>query len=322
MKARESVVDGEKLLNRLNKLRQSGWRDPDLLQYKVGEDKPAKNHIRLIGEMETCRLHYVQDYIGEGEGVDRVPVCPGGPAKCPICRVVNHLYSLGTEVAKEKARDIKSTERHFINVYPLWEYEWGEDNEPRWLVLPFGYEALNSLTEMVADYGPPNDWEDGYDVVFSVQKKKGGWGNAYKFTPRTKRTRKKGSVEEVMISTDIPEEVLDQDLVDLSKYTKPPTPEQIEILSEKFEMEFIGKEKRHTELSDDEEDDGELEDELDDEDDVEDMLCFGDSEVYDLQSTACGNCPEKRECRREIRSQQLKKRKPTPKSKRPKKRKR
>lgn len=329
MKAYESVVNGKALLDRLNKLRSGGWRDPDLLQYKVGEETFAKNRIRLVGEFESCRLHYLQDYIGEGEAVDRVPVCPGGPAKCPVCRVVAHLYSLGTEAAKDKARDLKSTERHFINVFPLWEYDW-KDDEERWLVLPFGYEALNSLTDMVADYGPPNDWEEGYDTIFSVKKKKGGWGNSYKFSPRMKK-RSQGSKGIDIVSTDIPEDVLNQNLVDLTKYITPPTDEQIELLAEKFEMEFIGKGKRRSELSDEaeeEDEEDELDDELDDEDDdVEDMLCFGDSEVYDSQSTACGNCPEKKECRREVRSQQLKKRKPKPtpkgKSRRPtKKRKR
>ncbi len=296
-------VNEQQLIDKLEQLQKGGRRDPDLIKYNVGEDKPAKNVLRPVGMFESCRIHYVQDFIGDTEGVSRVPVCAGAQ-KCPICKVVKYLYSIGTEEARKRAGQMRSTERNYWNVIPRWEYEWDEKGE-RCLVLPFGTTARRDLSQVVDDYGNPGDLEEGFDMVYAVQRKSGGkWGNDYSFSP-LKRMRKRGGriVGEDVVYSTLTDEELEFEMVDLSKYVIPPTSKELTILAEIFEVETIGDStpsRSRGEMTQDVMGDSEDEEEED-----EEYLCFGDPDSFDEESDVCSDCDDFVDCRREVRKSNI-----------------
>lgn len=317
MRAKDVVVDAQEIIDKLDQLKRGSWSDPDLLQYAVGEvGKPAKNIIRPVGMFVSCRVHYVQDYIGDEEGVDSVPVCPGRK-KCPICKQGSYLYNLGTEAAKERAKDFYSTERNYWNVIPRWDYEWGEQG-PGCKVLSFGTKARQALTKLVEDYGNPGDIEEGFDIVYEVGKKKGGKWNEYDVYPVKKRVRRQGEISEVVKGVALDDDELEYELIDLSKYTAKPSDKVLSRLADIFEVE-VGTTKgkrRREEVEDDEDEVEDLDDDEDDidedeEEDDDDFLCFGDSQIYDPEAKLCGDCPYLERCGKKVKLEKINARRKT-----------
>ena len=300
MKAGEARVTSEEMMEHLEKLGRRGWRDPDLLKYTVGEDKPARNVLRPVGMIESCRSHYIMDYVGQSDDLPRVPVCTGD-TKCPICRVVKHLYSVGTEESKKRANRLRSSERNYWNVIPRWEYDWG-DEEPQCKVLAFGITARRELADIVADYGNPGDPDDGFDIVYEVQKQT-EYGNKYSFAPLKIRTRKgKRVVEEVVYNT-LTEEESEYEIVDLSKFTTPPESDVLRMIEELF-FEADSGDRRRRDVGEDEDEEEDVED--DDAEDDDENLCFGDPASFEEDSKTCVSCDEYKECRGAIRKSRMK----------------
>ncbi len=310
MKAKNAKYDGADLLDKIKKVRSGGWFDADIVKLNVGEGKPASNIMRPIGDFVSAKLHYLRDYIGEDAGVSRSPVCPGRQI-CPVCAVASQLFSMGTEASREKAKDLFSSQRLYWNVLPRWEYEWDEQGE-RFLALSFGINASRSLQDVVADIGNPSDIEEGFDLNYEAEKKKGGYGNDTRFLAVTKRKKTREGISKIVIPTPLTEEELEYDIVDLSKYTEPPTEDELETLAEIFSVDIVepSKKKRRAEVDDedgdeeDDDEDGVLD--LDDEDEDEDeFLCYGDSDTFDAKSSACKKCPYFLKCRKEVRKEIL-----------------
>jgi len=310
MKAKNVKFNGEELLDKIKKARSGGNFDPDIVKLNIGEGKPASNVMRPIGDFVKAKLHYLRDYIGEDAGVSRSPVCPGRQV-CPVCAVATQLFTMGTEESKQKAKDLFSSQRIYWNVLPRWEYEWDERGE-MFKVLSFGINALRSLEDVVANVGSPSDLEEGFDINYEVEKKKGGYGNDTKFVAVSKRKKTREGYASIVSPTPFTEEELEYEIVDLSKYTEPPDAEGLELLADIFSVDVAkpSNKKRRSDADEEDADDDDGEDVLDlddsdeDEDD-DDFLCFGDGEVFDAKTSTCKKCPYFLKCRKEVRKELL-----------------
>jgi len=307
MKARGVKVEAARLLDGLSKMKRKGWQDGNMLEYDTGtEAKPAKNIIRPVWEIQSCFVHYVQDYIEETDNVSKVPVCVGRP-RCPICKAREELYSIGTKEAKDQASKFRPSERHYWNVIPRWEYDWGGTDAVRFLILSFGKMARESLEEMVSDYGHPGDVEVGYDIVFEVFDQETGWGNHYALYPVKERSRSGSRITEELQVTPLTKDELDMELVSCDKYVTPPSEEELETFDEIFLIKGT-KTRTSKKRRDAEEISSRKRPSLPPpEDEEESYFCFGDASIYDKKSSACGECAESDSCSRDIKKNRIQK---------------
>ena len=309
MKAKEIKTNIEELVDKLDKIESGSGRDPNFLEYKVGEvGKPAKNRIRVIGIFESCRLHYISDYITDQEDVPRAFVCVGR-IKCPACDAVSKLYENGTEEAKKRANKLSSTERNYWNCLPRGIprediVEPGSRDDDKFVLFPFGATARKAIKKMVEDYGHPGDIENGYDIIFEVEKKSSGWGNDYDVYPFTIRTTEGGKIADIVETTPLTKKELEYDLMDIDPYLQPPDEETLLRIAALFEPGEVKKVERKQLNKSGEE----VIDENEVDEPEEEYLCFGASEIYDPKSESCKNCPEIRKCGIEIKKSQKKRR--------------
>jgi hypothetical protein len=282
--------------------------DEDIYTFVVGtEDKPIKNVVRPVGELEIIRMHYIAKFISETSDIPRGVVC-AGQGRCPICSVGTELWHVGTEESKERAKELFAKERCYWNIIPrgiikgkeLEEFDWGE-SEPRCLIMPFGKLMRQQLQEIQDMYGDPSDIKEGYDLVISVYKQS-EYGNKYTLEPmKTKVKTTKGWSDEIEFNK-LSSEELNYELVDLSKYTAMPSNEMLSKIAELFDVESPKpakkKKKVREELSstEDEEETEEVDEEEEEADD-EEFLCFGNPKVYDVKKTSCKNCSKKLKCK-------------------------
>lgn len=305
MKAKEATTDAKELLDKLGNMESGFSRDVNFLEYAVGKSgSPAKNQIRLVGEIEACRVHYISDFVSDDDNLSRIFVCPGR-SKCPVCSVVDKLYKMGDDKAKEQAGQLKNKEKNYWNCIPKWpDYDWGDDGK-RCLVLTFGITARRALTKMVEGYGHPGDIESGYDVIYEVEEKKqGGWGNDYDMYPQTTRQKEKGRIADIVETTPLTEEEREYEMVDLTKYAQPPSEDVLSKIAEIFELSVSTKDaETKREQANAEEDNGNVKEDIEEKE--EELLCFGMPNVYDPKSSGCKNCEEFKKCGLEVRKAKI-----------------
>jgi len=336
MKASQIQVDADQLLQRLDKMKSTGYIDPNMLQFKIGEPgRPARNKIRPVGDFETCRIHYIGNVVPNirDSGLPFYVVCIGRD-DCPMCQVGNELTKIATKSAKDKTRDFWSTERNYWNVIPRWEYDWG-DIEPKMLVLSFASIARGTLEDVVTDYGHPGAFETGYVLNYNCEKKaKGARGANYEFKAVVERQKEGTKLVTSVAMEELSEDEGEWELVDLTTYSQPPEPDVLEELQGMFDIgKIIGKSKsrsggRSKDVTDevdvdeeDEEDETEEElkaDEADDDKEVEateleeveteaDLpLCYADPNFHDPKDAVCIECPAFKPCKREIKMEMIK----------------
>lgn len=324
MRASELRTTAEDLIKDLENARSGGFRDPNFVEIKKGEDgKWAKNIYRPIGPFQHARVHYLMDYL---TGVDEIGipfVCPGSNI-CPSCQINRHFYALGDEDSKKVARGFSAADRHYWGVLPRDpDYDYGEGGK-RFLVLDFGNgnkgSCMDSLLEIIQNHGNPADIDEGYDIIYEARKKRGTIYGEYKFSASTERSRVGGRSGVFVTSKTLTKAEKALEVVDIEEYTIPIDDDQISLLDDILKAQVFGegkKKRRETYSGDDYEEDDEPEADLDDdltydddedteeeddyEDDDEDMLCFSDPEVYDKEVAECTDCPSFVDCGREVK---------------------
>jgi hypothetical protein len=265
-----------------------------------------------VGAFENTKMHYLRDFVGEGEDTPRALVCIGLP-HCPVCKLVRNLYTIGTQEAKDQASGLRGSVRNYWAVIPrgtvqgteLIPYDW-KDSEPRCLVLPFGTQAQRAVEKVVADTGHPGDLEQGFELDFIVFKQKSGYGNKYDFRAREKRHKgKTGWVSEVTFEP-LTEEELGYDIPDLEQYIKPPSEEDIMKVAKLFQIDMRPAQTNRRRVDVGVEKIKEFVDEerINSEDipfTIEGHpFCFGDVDTHEANSKICKACPSKTECAKEV----------------------
>jgi hypothetical protein len=314
MKIRDVNITPEELLKKLDEAKKSWASDPDLYNYLTGtEEEPAVSVIRPVGAFENAKMHYLKDFVGEGEDTPRVLVCIGLP-HCPVCKLVKNLYAIGTQEAKDQASGLRGVIRNYWPIIPrgtakgaeLIPYDW-KDSEPRCLVLPFGIMVERLVEKIVADTGHPGDIEQGFDLDFTVFKQKSNGFNKYELKAReNKRKSKTGWVSEVTFEP-LTEDELGYDIPDLEKYLKPPTEEDIMKVAKLFQIEMrpAPGNKRRTDVGAGKVEEEKAEEQTDPEEvpfTVEGQpFCFADADTFDVDSKICKNCESRIECSREVK---------------------
>lgn len=325
MRASEMRTTADELLKNLESSKPGGFRDPNFVNVKKGEDgKWSKNVFRPIGNFQHAKIHYLMDYL---KGVDEIGipfVCPGSNI-CPSCQIAKYYYAIGDEASKRAAYGFSAKDRHYWNVLPRdGEYEYGEDGK-RFLVLDFGNgnkgSCIDSLLEIIEDHGNPADIDEGYDIIYMAKKKKNSIYGEYKFSASTERSKIGGRSGVFVTSKALIKSELALKVVDIEEYTIPIDDDQISLLDDILQAAVFGegkKSRRETVSEDDldeDDDDGEedtdeddLDDDLsydDDEDDdgseEEDLLCFADSSIYDSEVAECQECPSFDDCGKEVK---------------------
>ena len=320
MRASEMRTTADELLKNLEGAKSGGFRDPNFVNIKKGEDeKWAKNVFRPIGNFQHAKIHYLIDYL---KGVDKIGipfVCPGSNI-CPSCQIAKHYYAIGDDGSKRVAYGFSAKDRHYWNVLPRDdEYEYGEDGK-RFLVLDFGNgnkgTCIDSLMEIIEDHGNPADIDEGYDIIYMAKKKKNSIYGEYKFSASTERSRVGGRSGVFVTSKALIESELAFKVVDIKEYTVPIDDDQISLLDDILQAAVFGegKKRRRETFSDDDsddddndsgyEDDDQDDNDLsyeDDDDDDEDMLCFANTEVYDSEVAECTDCPSFIDCGKAVK---------------------
>ena len=323
MRASEMRTTAEELLKNLEGAKAGGFRDPNFVNIKKGEDgKWARNIYRPIGNFKHAKIHYLMDYL---KGVDEISipfVCPGSNI-CPSCQVAKYFYAKGDEASKRVASGFSAKDRHYWNVLPRdSEYEYGEDGK-RFLVLDFGNgnkgSCIDSIMEIIDDHGNPADINEGYDIIYMARKKTNSIYGEYKFSASTERSKVGGRSGVFVTPKALTKSELALEVVDIEEYTVPIDNDQISLLDDILQAELFGESKKsrretvsEDDLNDSKDEEGEQEDEDDDdlsyedddpdeEGDEEDILCFSDSSVYDSEVVECKECPSFTDCGREVK---------------------
>lgn len=319
MRASEMRTTADELLKNLESAKSGGFRDPNFVNIKKGEDeKWAKNVFRPIGNFQHAKVHYLIDYL---KGVDEIGipfVCPGSNI-CPSCQIAKYYYAIGDEASKKIAYGFSAKDRHYWNVLPRDdEYEYGEDGK-RFLVLDFGSgnkgSCIDSLLEIIEDHGNPADIDEGYDIIYMAKKKKNSTYGEYKFAASTERSKVGGRSGVFVTSKALIKSELALKVVDIEEYTVPIDDNQISLLDDILQAALFSKgekSRRETVSEDDldEDDDSEedtdeddLDDDLsyDDDSEEEDLLCFADSSIYDSEVAECQECPTFDDCGKEVK---------------------
>lgn len=327
MRASEMRTTAEELLKDLENAKAGGWRDPNMVKFKMGEDgKWGKNILRPIGNFRHAKVHYLMDYINEGDDLDRLVICPGSNI-CPSCQMSKYYHNIGDEDSKRIAWKFKASDRHYWNVLPRdSEYEYGEDGK-RFLVLSFGNgtngTCIDSLMDILQNHGNAADIDEGYDIIYMARKKKNTTYGEYKFSVVTERSKVGGRSGVFVTSKTLSKSEKALEVVDLEQYVTPIDDDQISLLDDILQVQVFGegKKKRRETFSEDDDDLDEDEDEddlsyEDDEEDTEgekqaeedwgdedeeDLLCFADTEVYDSEVAECTDCPSFVECGKEVK---------------------
>ena len=326
MKARQvKVSTPDAFINKLEKMNRSAYLDPDICEITIGEiGKPHSNQLRPLGEIEHCRVHYLGNAIESPKDHD-LPfyiVCVGRPS-CPMCQVGDKIGESNTDTSKEKARAFWSTERNYWNVLPRWDdYDFGEGGA-RFLVLSFGTQARGTLEEVVTNFGHPGAVDDGFDLMYIAEEKK-GFGRNYSFRANLETVKKGTRVAQELQLSPLTGEEGDYEMVDLTKYTAEPTADQFEKLQEALDIDnLLGGGKRHSNAvttEDDEEEEPSAPslkprptvrnpepeiDEHDQESEDEKPFCFADVEVHDPSESGCRECNYFDDCAKEVKLQKI-----------------
>ncbi len=295
MKARESVAEAGDLLKELDKL-ENGFKDGgDWFNFVAGKPgDPVENIIRPVGGVKSCFLHYkIQQFSPDTEGLPPVAVCTG-PGRCPICQAVGELKTLGTKESGALARALSASERSYWNVIPRdADYDFGPKGI-RCVVLAFGKMARQSLLKMVRDYGHPGHVKKGFDIVYEVEERGGdSWGNNYKIFPHSKKVETEEGISTVVAKTPLTEAELDFEMIDLTRFTKPPSDEQMALLERVFRaVDYIDSTPQTVRREAGEEDDTKG-----------DRWCYGTDE-YNPRKNSCKNCELKERCAKKVKASQ------------------
>lgn len=285
MYAGEVKVTTKDMLEQFSKLKD-GWRsDTDLYRWKVGEPgSPELNVIRPVGNISSCKTHYIREYVPENSDMSPVIVCVGR-GRCPICAAAKGFWYAGTEETKKLAKSLSARDRHYWNIIPR-QYDW-DNEDPRCLALAFGFNAMKSLNQVVEKYGAPGAAEGGYDLIFEVAKRSGGaFGSDYKFEPFTSIVKSGNKASTELYYNDLTEEEQKYLIVDLDKYVGEPSAEVSSKLADIFgiEIKSVSPAKRRLDVGSNAPA-------------VDVSICKGDPNVFDEKAEACIKCNDFAECR-------------------------
>lgn len=122
-----------------------------------------------------------------GQNADKTVLCPktfDHNAECPICAIAERLRKIGTDEAKQMARNYSPKRRVFMNVID-------RDSDPEGTnpkVLGVGPMILKQVldTMMDVDYGDITDYATGRDIT--IKRKGKGLDTEYSVLPRANVT--------------------------------------------------------------------------------------------------------------------------------------
>ena len=174
--------------------------------------KQGRSVIRILPE--TGDMEFIFQEVGRHQFPDGKKVyCPKftsvGALECPICELVDELYSDGDPSSVRLAKSIKLRRSYWMNVINR------DDPDAGPLIFTPGVKIFNQIQNLVGDpdYGDISDPEDGLDLVI-IRTGTGGLDTDYDVKPRRNSSPLSESEEE---TSEWLEKVKDLSFVEVSE---------------------------------------------------------------------------------------------------------
>lgn len=163
-------------------------------EFQQGFWKPeeGRNIIRIlpeVGEMEFFFQEVGRHFnLPDVEDADKTLVCPdfttGGEEPCPICEVVQQLYSSGSVEDKELASKWRVRKSFWMNVVVRKAGDRGGNTAEGPYIFTPGVMIFQSIQSLISDpdYGDISDLEQGIDII--IDRNGTGIDTSYKVYPR------------------------------------------------------------------------------------------------------------------------------------------
>lgn len=172
--------------------------------YNYWRPKEGKNNIRIMPQKEGKELFWSEGYVhfSVGPKKNMVTCLETFGKPCPICEEVEKLKNSGYKEDKQLAKDMKQTQRIYMNIID----RDSEDDEEQIQVMTCGTMILSDILDMICDpdWGNITDYTTGRDIVITRTGK--GMQTKYSVLGKPKQT---------IASETLSEEEIQKKLVDL-----------------------------------------------------------------------------------------------------------